>query len=461
MWLGRRLDDRYALQQRIGNSSLSSVYRATRRHLERSFAVKIVDLDGMPTDRRLPDACERIEREVRILGRTRSPHVVDICDLLAPTDETIAVVMDCVHGETLEDCLEREMRLPPDELLRFGLDVASGLRDVHRRGAVHRDIKPDNIMLSPVGGGDEIAVLIDFGLVQLHRDTGADTFVGTPMYASPEQVRGKPVDARSDLYSLGLLLFRMFTGRPAFLHRDISRLLWAQHSAPAPRLADVTPERPHPDELESLVASLLAKSPERRPGSALDVIRRLEQCRDGLGVSETNPADDASCATPDREPEAVRTAERDADSPDWPSSTSSRSPEGAHETERIREGSIVVRADEHGEVTIRRLGDADSEEQVIETGAPVVAMDVCTAGLEVIAIGRSDGTVSLFVGARELGTSTCHLACEEPPDTLQLSDDGHVVTVAFGSHAEWYAVSTGNRLDVREGRIDTLDSSTS
>ena len=180
------------------------------------------------------------------------------------------LVMECLVGRSLKGRIEAGPKLDPREVLRIGMQIAEGLEAAHLQGVIHRDIKPANIMLLDRGGGVKIT---DFGLALVELDlaemTSAGQVVGTPAYMSPEQVRGESVDARSDLFSLGCVLFAMVAGRPPFQGRhilEIGRRITDEEPAPL-HLLDPAVPRP----LSDLVGRLLQKAAEDRPATAGEV----------------------------------------------------------------------------------------------------------------------------------------------------------------------------------------------
>lgn len=472
-WLGRTLDDRYTLVQPLGDGVSGSVYRATRSHLDQSFAVKLIDLRNKLSFEGTSDVRDRIEREVRIMSRSTSPHVVDFHDLFAPSEMTLAVVMDCVEGRTLHDAIEQRGRLEIGRTIQIGLDVASGLRDLHRRGTIHRDLKPANVMLSHSGGHDTCAVIIDFGIARLVEECSQTTgFVGTPLYASPEQARLEEVDMRSDLYSLGMMLFHVLVGRPAFIYRDITRLLSAHDEEPAPSIDEAAPERAFPEPLVRLIDALLAKKPAQRPKSALQVVRWLKRCREAIGSSTSSTSNSRAAVSSESSSEAPGAWRRDA--PPFAPSPASGTRPGLGETAsapRTREetsdaddekcrrkaGFLVARIDGRGRAAIKCLDEPEPTWQPLETDGSVVGLAVSSGANEVVAIARREGTINLFESPRLAGTPTRRIECDSSPRALQLSEDGHVLAAIFEQRAELYAVTTGEHLSSIERETYDLE----
>ncbi|MCA9494941.1 MAG: serine/threonine protein kinase, partial [Myxococcales bacterium] len=177
------------------------------------------------------------------------------------------VVMELLEGRTLASALRRPM--DPEEAARIGIGVARGLRHAHEQGLIHRDVKPHNVMLVRDDDGREQPKLMDFGLVKSVRSdedsmTMVGQFMGTPAFMAPEQARGREIDARADLYSLGVMLFRMLTGVLPYEADHPLAMAMAHQSEPIPRMADAAPDVRVPPELEAVVRKAMAKKPDDR-----------------------------------------------------------------------------------------------------------------------------------------------------------------------------------------------------
>lgn len=254
---------RYRLVRAVGGGGMGQVYETIDTELNRPVALKVMRPE-LAAD---PGVRERFLKEARALASVSNDHVVTV-HTVGEHDGLPFIVMELLAGETL-DARMRRGPLAVIQVLKFGREVAHGLAAAHAAGVVHRDVKPDNVVVEAV---HDRATLIDFGLAHTGRvgQAGSRQTVGTPLYMAPEQVRGQPVDARTDLFSFGVMLYRMATGRLPFEGPSIKqwqeRLLRPDPPEPVERL---NPAVPPP--LADLIRRLLSKDPDGRPQSAADV----------------------------------------------------------------------------------------------------------------------------------------------------------------------------------------------
>lgn len=251
--LQRALAGRYSLEREIGRGGMGIVFLARDVRLDRPVALKL-----LPPDRAaVADIRESFLREARMAARLSHPNIVPI-HAVEETDGFVFFAMQYVAGETLGDRLRRAGKLPPWDAARVLRDVAWALSHAHAQGVVHRDIKPDNILLDR----DDRALVADFGIAHLGDDaSGSGRIQGTPEYLSPEQAAGEPCDARTDLYALGAVAFHALTGRPPFTG-DTAQLISQHLTRPAPLLVDTAPNLP--TRLAAVVDRALQKAPDHR-----------------------------------------------------------------------------------------------------------------------------------------------------------------------------------------------------
>jgi serine/threonine-protein kinase len=264
--IGTVLQDRYRVTSRLSAGGMGAVYRGERLQLGRSVAIKFLHAAFLREEQFL----RRFENEARAMSRLSHPHCVSVIDF--GVADVPYVVMEYVAGTTLKDVIEKG-RIAPARAILIIHQVLAGLAHAHNQGVIHRDIKPANIMLTEATGtGDHVRIL-DFGLAKLTSGSGTSTAtapmaIGTPAYMPPEQARGEQVDARSDVYAVGILLFELLTGEKPFQAEEAFAIIQKQISEPAPKLRDKAPDLPWSDELEALVARALAKKPAARFANA-------------------------------------------------------------------------------------------------------------------------------------------------------------------------------------------------
>ena len=267
-------DGRYQVQRFLGEGGKKRVYLARDSKLDSDVAIALIKTDGLDAE-----GLTRVRREAQAMGRLRDhSHVVTVLDIGDEAGQPY-IVMEYMEGGSLEDLLQQaeNRRLAIDHGLRLADQVCQALEHAHQRGIIHRDLKPGNIWLTQ----DGTAKLGDFGLavaVDRSRLTQAGMMVGTTAYMPPEQALGGEATPRSDLYSLGCLLYEMATGRPPFLGDD-SLAIISQH-VNTPPVAPIFHNPELPRALDALIMRLLAKAPEDRPASAQTAIEELRRIRD-------------------------------------------------------------------------------------------------------------------------------------------------------------------------------------
>jgi dipeptidyl aminopeptidase/acylaminoacyl peptidase len=283
--VGTRLGP-YEIQAAVGAGGMGEVYRARDTRLDRSVAIKVLP-DHLSAS---SEVRQRFEREAKTISQLSHPHICALYDVGRESDIDY-LVMEYLDGEVLSERL-RKGPLPLEQVFRFGIQTAEALDKAHRRGIVHRDLKPANVMLTPSG-----VKLLDFGLAK-ERALGGDnedsdsptkagltqegTILGTVQYMAPEQLEGKEVDSRTDVFALGALLYEMATGRKAFAASSRASLITAIMSAvPAP-ISSIQPTSP--PLLDRLIQSCLAKDPNERMQTAHDVMLQLRWIGEGSQV---------------------------------------------------------------------------------------------------------------------------------------------------------------------------------
>ena len=274
--VGQTLGGRYQIQSLIGQGGMASVYKAYDPNLRRAVAIKVIH----PHLSSNPEFFRRFEEEATAVAHLRHPNIVQMYDYNHDGD-LYFMVMEFVLGETLQTRLKRlnasKRRLSIKEVITFTAEICDAAFYAHQRGMIHRDIKPANIMLDVDGK----AILMDFGIARMvgasqHTATGA--VLGTAMYMSPEQIQGLQTDARADIYSIGVMLFEMLSGKPPFEADSAMTLMMMHLNDPVPNLQDLQPDTP-PD-LLVLTNKALAKKREERYQSASELAAALRKLPD-------------------------------------------------------------------------------------------------------------------------------------------------------------------------------------
>ncbi|HUH04892.1 MAG TPA: Stk1 family PASTA domain-containing Ser/Thr kinase [Kofleriaceae bacterium] len=270
---------RYELHRRLGRGGMAEVFLAHDQLLDRPVAVKVL-FPEFATD---PSFVERFRREATAAANLNHPNIVGVFDW-GEADNTYFIVMEYVDGRTLSEILRAEGPLHPDRVADIGADVAAALDSAHRSGVVHRDVKPGNIIVASTG----LVKVADFGIARAITATSDDnltqvgTVMGTAAYFSPEQARGDPVDPRSDIYSLGCVLYELVVGRAPF-SADSPVAIAFKHVHEQP-----VPPRQHdgglPLALEAIILKCLAKNPANRYPSAEDLRADLRRFREGSSI---------------------------------------------------------------------------------------------------------------------------------------------------------------------------------
>jgi serine/threonine-protein kinase len=298
--LGRIFLGRYEAIKLLGEGGMGRVYLAKQTDLGRQVVVKVMH-DHIAAD---PKFRDRFQRETLLMARFQHPHVVTLFDASLNDPQGPCIVMEYIRGITLDTLLHRNNRLSPARAGRLLGQLCEALQAAHQEGIVHRDLKPANLMVVDPDTPYEKIKVMDFGLAKMVdanpmayqkkvTDTGADFAVGTPGYISPEQVRGDEIDHRSDLYSVGVILFELLTGRLPFTGDETMDVLLAHATEPPPTFASLGASSWVPPAIEAVVQSCLAKNPAERPGSARELAERYEAVLMGAVAETTDLAEEA------------------------------------------------------------------------------------------------------------------------------------------------------------------------
>ena len=305
--LGRTLDGKVRLERLLGKGGTGRVYLGTQVSLGRRVAVKVMRPDLDAEDERSFE--DRFFREASLAGQLQHPNIVTVHDYGRTADGVCYIVMELLDGSDLKALMTRGP-IPPARTLVIFEQIVRGLRVAHRAGLVHRDVKPGNIRLAEGDDGRDFVKVLDFGLVKGTGDaeiTQDGTFLGTPHYAAPEQVRGEEADGRSDLYAVGVMLYRALCGKLPYWSKNPMAIAMAQVREPYPPMSTRAPDVPVDPGLEAIVRRCMRKDRERRYPDAdallADVVGARRLMVPDLRTAEIELDDDVSlpaAAPPER-----------------------------------------------------------------------------------------------------------------------------------------------------------------
>jgi eukaryotic-like serine/threonine-protein kinase len=293
-FLGREiLDGQFHIVQKIGTGGMGSVYKASQPEMNRMVAIKI--LHPKLVNRR--DLTSRFRREARAMSQLSHPNTVKVFTYGELDDGSLYIVMELLEGRNLNQAVRREGPLPAERAIPVLIQVCAALQEAHTMGIVHRDLKPENIFLCNQGGLQDFAKVLDFGLAKVTERqmrpgslilTQEGMVFGTPEFMSPEQAQGRELDARSDIYSLAVILYEAITGKLPFIAQTPMEFI-QKHVLDRPMpMAERAPEIPIPAGLEAVMAKALAKKPDDRWQSATQFAMALHGVLVGTSAEATS-----------------------------------------------------------------------------------------------------------------------------------------------------------------------------
>src|SRR5215475_11215438 len=296
--VGELIAGRYELEELVGSGGMSSVYRAHDKLLERTVALKILHEQFTRDDAYV----ERFRREARAVAQLAHPNIVTVIDR-GEQDGRQFIVFEYVDGMNLKELLDSEGPLDPREAIELALQVARGLSFAHENGLVHRDVKPQNVLID----ADGRAKVTDFGIahaLDVDGMTITGTIMGSSNYIAPEQARGEPVDEQSDIYSLGCVLYELLTGEVPFDGDNFVAVAMRHVNDPVPTVGEVRPDVP--PHLDWAIRSAMAKENDERFASMVEFAAELEACH-----AELDGAEGATVVVPPRRPSRPRRARQE------------------------------------------------------------------------------------------------------------------------------------------------------
>ncbi|MGK3998026.1 protein kinase domain-containing protein [Sorangium sp. So ce1024] len=290
--LGKVLNQKFKIHSLLATGGMGVIYRGEQIALERQVAIKVLTPTNS-SNQIDPNFHKRFFLEASILARLQHPNIVTVFDYgrvenMEP--ERYFMAMEFLEGETLFRRLRKAGRLSAPDAMGIARQIARGLREAHKHGVVHRDLKPSNVMLVPGEDTGELVKILDFGLVKVLADdseelTQQGSFLGSPRFMSPEQISHGKVDLRTDVYSLGVIVYQMLCGKVPFEAQNSVQILIAHLQQPVPRMRERNPEADVPEVLEAFVMRCLSKEPDGRPANMEAFIRGLGECAQAMGLS--------------------------------------------------------------------------------------------------------------------------------------------------------------------------------
>jgi serine/threonine protein kinase len=286
--LPRFLSGRYRLESTLGSGGMGVVYRATDLTMHRAVAVKLIRAsEGIELDE---EVAGRFHREAKNTARVQHEHIIEVYDLGRSEQGDLYFVMELLEGESLSTRLRREGKLSAEATIHIGRQICEALHVAHSAGVIHRDLKPANVMLVHRAGDDDFVKVLDFGVAKSYSPdqqtqlTHTGMLVGTIEYMAPEQIMGKTVDGRTDIYALGVVLYRMLAGKAPFRDGGVPALIHAHLNVMPKPLIEVVPDVP--GALDRIVLRCMAKRPEQRFESMSELSRALTSvfAPDDLGL---------------------------------------------------------------------------------------------------------------------------------------------------------------------------------
>ncbi|MCC7530806.1 MAG: protein kinase [Candidatus Melainabacteria bacterium] len=292
--VGTVLENKYEILEKIGAGGMGAVYKARHQLMHRQVAIKMVLAQLSANSMTL----KRFTQEARATSQLNHPNILTVFDFgISPSNQPY-LVMDFLEGVNFGRVLEETRQIPIPRAIGIFLQVCAALGHAHQKGIVHRDLKPSNIMLIELDGQPDFVKVLDFGIAKVLSSVDGETdnltrtgeVFGSPLYMSPEQFRGKSMDARSDIYSLGCVMYRSLAGICPVTGKDVLECMYKHVNESIPPFSVTCPEAQIPERLETIIMKALAKDPDERYASMNDLRADLEMCAEELALGPLGPA---------------------------------------------------------------------------------------------------------------------------------------------------------------------------
>lgn len=274
--IGKTIEGKYLVQSVLGEGGMAVVYRAYHKAMDRTVVIKV--MQGWLLSNR--NSVERFERECKLTAKLAHPNIITVYDVGAINNKEPYLVMEYIKGEALADKIGRQGALPVATAANIMIQICRGLQEAHSIGIIHRDLKPDNVLLQDKADRPDWVKIVDFGISNLvhgsKRLTKTGRMVGTPEYIAPEQLKDKPIDIRTDIYSLGIMMFEMLTGRVPFEGESAEAILM-KHLLEEPPAMAACREDKQQTPFDEIVVKCLNKNPDDRYQTATELRLDVEQ----------------------------------------------------------------------------------------------------------------------------------------------------------------------------------------
>jgi serine/threonine-protein kinase len=285
--IGTVFADRYEIVSVLGKGGMSVVYKARHKLMNRTVAIKLLH-SHLVSD---ANAITRFQQEAQAASSLQHPNVITVYDFGLINGNQAFLVMDCLEGTNLADILEKEGRLQPERAVKIFRQVCEGLDEAHRKGIIHRDLKPSNLCIIKTETGKELVKIVDFGIAKLLPQEGKQRqqltqtgeIFGSPLFMSPEQCTGRILDPRSDIYSLGCVMYEALCGSPPLMGETAFDTMTMHVNNEPVALRKVAPDAHIPDQLETIVMRCLEKEPEHRYQSVSQLLQDLPTVKEDTG----------------------------------------------------------------------------------------------------------------------------------------------------------------------------------
>lgn len=289
--VGKTIDGKYLIQSPLGEGGMAVVYRANHIQMERTVVIKV--MQGWLLSNR--NSVERFERECKLTAKLNHPNIVSVYDVGTINGKEPYLVMEFIDGESLADKIDKNGALPYTTTANIIIQICRGLQEAHSNGIIHRDLKPDNVLLQHKSDRPDWVKIVDFGISNLvqgsKRLTKTGRMVGTPEYIAPEQLKDRPIDIRTDLYGIGVMMFEMLTGHVPFDGESAEAILMKHLLEDAPPMSEVKPDLPQPNLFQPIVDKLMRKDPDERYQTATELRLDVERALNDILLKRNSAAE--------------------------------------------------------------------------------------------------------------------------------------------------------------------------